>query len=199
MKFLKLGLVLIAAAALAGCIYIGDGVGVTLSADRVSLLSGQIATLRADAWSGDGSDLTYEWTEDGVPLDASDDTLYYSKFVTEAKTVSLEVTVQSDNGAIARSSRDFFLSPPASPASLVIVNSSPFDAYYLHLVPTGSASWGLDHMRPASIIPPQGSFVVSGSPAGTWDMMALGNGGWPIWKSPGLSFGPNEVRTVYLQ
>ena len=198
MKTLKLGGVVLAAAFLGGCLFVGGGAGVTLKAEKVSILFGEIVTLDADAWVSDGSPVTYEWTEDGVTLDETDASLSYSRFVTAPVTVTIGVTVHTSSGTTCTSSKSLFLSPPAAPASLVVVNDSPFAVYYLHVSPTGEGSWGLDQMRPSSTIPAGGSFVLQGIPAGSWDVMAVGYGGSPVWTSNLLAFTQGQVRTLHL-
>ena len=196
MKTLRLLVVLLTAAALGGCILVGGG-GVTLTAEKVSLLSGEITSLSADVWPNDGSLVDYQWTEDGVALDATDSSLSYSRFVTAPVTVTIEVTAHPAGGGMSSSSRTLYITPPAFPATLVVTNDSPFPVYYLHVSATGDSSWGPDQMRPSTTIPPSGSFVLQGVPAGSWDVMAVGNGGSPVWTRT-LSFNQGEVKALHL-
>ncbi len=198
MKPLKLIGILLAAAVLGGCVFYNGGTGVTLRATKVSILSGEITSVDADAWSADGSALTYEWKEDGVPLDATGSSLSYSRFVTAAVTVTIEVTVRSSSGSSCTSSKSLYVSPPGSPATLVVVNNSPFTVYYLHVSPSGETTWGPDQMRPSATIPPGGSFVLRGIPTGTWDVLATGNSGTPVWTNTMLSFAQGENKTLHL-
>jgi hypothetical protein len=198
MKSLKLVGLLLAAAVLGGCVYLDGGVGVDLRAEKVSLLSGEITSVSADTWSVDGANLVYEWKENGVPLDAAGATLSYSRFVTVPVTVTIEVTVRTSGGASSTSSKSLYVSPAAFPASLVVANDSPYTAYYLHVSPSGESSWGPDQMRPSATIPPGGSFVLQGIPAGSWDVRASGSGGSPVWTSNGMSFNQGESRTLHL-
>lgn len=196
MKTLKLLVVLSTVAVLGGCIFMGGG-SVTLTAEKVSLLSGEITSLSADVWPPDGSPVDYQWTEDGVLLDETDSSLSYSRFVIAPVTVMIEVTARTASGATSSSSRSLYISPPAFPATLVVTNDSPFPVYYLHVSATGSSSWGPDQMRPSTTIPPTGSFVLQGVPSGSWDVMAVGNGGSPVWTMT-LSFNQGEVKALHL-
>ena len=191
---------LLAAAVLSGCVFYGTGTGagVTLRAAEVSILSGEITFVEADAWSTDGSDFTYEWKEDGVLLDATGAALSYSRFVTAPLTVTIEVTVRTSDGASCTSTKSLFVSPPAVPATLVVSNDSPFTVYYLYVSASGESSWGPDQMRPNAMIHPGGSFVLHGIPAGSWDIMASGSDGTPVWTSDTLGFSQGETKTLHL-
>ncbi len=199
MKALKYVGALLAAAVLAGCLVITDGAGVTLSADKVSLLSGELTAVKADAWSVDGSSLSYTWTEDGVLIDETGSSLVYSRFVTVPTSVTIAVTVRTASGIVCASSQVLSISPPAFPATLTLVNDSPFSVFSLYVSLAGETSWGPDQLRPNATIPAGGFFVLRGIPAGTWDLMATGAGGSPVWTSSNLSLGPGQAMTLYLQ
>jgi hypothetical protein len=197
-KTLKLAVALLAAAVLAGCVYVDGRAGVALSAEKTTVLSGEIVDLDANAWTSDGSSITYAWTEDGVPLGTEGATLSYSRFVTVPTAVTIDVTTRTASGITCTDAQTITVSPPMASSTLVVVNDSPVTVFYLYVSRSGEDSWGLDQMRPSSTMSPGGSFVLAGIPEGTWYVLAVGNGGSPVWTSDPVTFAPGETRTLHL-
>jgi len=198
MKSFRFALALSAVAFLAGCVYITDAPpSVSLSAGKTIVMSGENVVLTANAMDPQNGTLTYRWEEDGLALDGADATFVYSRFVTVPRTVAIRLTVANAYGTVVVRNLTLSVLAPASPGSLLVVNSSPYSVYYLHMCAAGESDWGPDQMRPSDIIPPGGTFTVRGIPSGTWNLKAVAAGGVAAWVNT-VSLAPSQAKTITL-
>lgn len=171
--------------ALGGCnIFINllDGApSVTLSAPDTVLDSGQIVILSANVTSGSGP-FTYKWEEDGVDVLVNSPEYAYSKFVTSSKDITLKVTATDSDGKTGSATKVITVVRPLSSATIHIVNSSSYDAYYLYVSPASIGNWGPDQLRPNIVIYSLGSWDLTGVPAGNWDLKMVSINSVHTWR-----------------
>jgi hypothetical protein len=192
--------VLTAAVFIAGCTYYQPGMSAVLRQGKQGVLSGEITTIFVDAWAADGSALSYEWSENGARLDGTGPSISWSRFVTTTTKVTIRVTVFSANGDVRSASEDLSVSPVAAPATLIVVNDSPYAVRSLYASQTGQTDWGPDQMRPSGTIAAQGgTFTLGGIPAGTWDLAAEGLNGSPSWTSNAVLFAAGQSVVLHLK
>lgn len=189
MKAIRITLMALLVLALGGCnIFIFDGAPtVALNAPKTILNSGEIVVLNASVTHGSTS-LTYRWEENGVDVLVNSPEYAYSKFVTSSKDITLKVTVTDSEGRTGSASKVITVVRPSTSATIRIVNTSSYDAYYLYVSPASNGNWGPDQLRPNIVIDAfDGSWDLSGVPAGNWDLKMVSYNSvhtWTLFNQP---------------